>query len=332
VSKILIVDDCADSRRLAGALLQSKLPDTEVSFATSAEEALAGIQRTPPDLIVSDVMMSGMSGLDLVEHVRKSHAAIPVIVITAFGSEDFAVQALQRGAASYVPKRHLVQRLAATVENVLELSRANHGRRRVIACLNYQKTKYTLENDTSLITPLVGLLQEQLIRCGFGDEAERVRLGVGLHESLTNAIQHGNLELDSELRQEDEMIYHNLAAKRRRIQPYASRRVDVLVTETPSEISYSIRDQGPGFKVKQVRDPTDEDNLERVGGRGLLLIRSFFDDVRHNERGNEITMVRRRPGTLWPVSSTANDVRCTDGQLDFIGEVTESADMAACPW
>lgn len=330
MSKILVVDDCVDSRRLAGALLQGKVANAEVVYAASAEEALAGIKQSPPDLIVSDVMMSGMSGMELVEHVRKSYPVIPVIVITAFGSEDFAVQALQKGAASYVPKKHLVQRLVPTVENVLDLSRSNRNRQRVIACLNYQKTKYTLENDTSLITPLVGLLQEQLIRCGFGDECERVRLGVGLHESLTNAIQHGNLELNSDLRQEDETIYHDLAAKRRQIEPYASRRVDVMVTETPSEITYAVRDQGPGFKVKQVQDPTEESNLGRIGGRGLLLIRSFFDDVRHSERGNEITMIRRRPGAVWHASQTSHGTRCSDADLDFIDQVTESADLATC--
>lgn len=329
--KILVVDDCADSRRLAGTVLQNKVPHAEVLFAKSAEEALAMLQHSVPDLIVSDVMMGEMSGLDLVEHVRKSHPAVPTIVVTAFGSEDFAVQALQKGAASYVPKRHLVQRLVPTVENVLELSHVNRNRQRVMACQNYQKTRYVLDNDTSIISPLVGLLQEQLMRCGFGDESERLRLGVGLHESLTNAIQHGNLELSSDLRQEDdESLYHKLAAERRHLEPYASRRVDVIVTETPHEITYSIRDQGPGFQPKQVADPTDEAHMNRIGGRGLLLIRSFFDEVRHNERGNQISMIRRRPGSQALTAQTSDTNRCTDEQLNFIDDVILSADMAAC--
>ncbi|MBI5760705.1 MAG: response regulator [Planctomycetales bacterium] len=329
--QILVVDDCVDSRRLAGAVLQSKVPDAEVRFAKSAEEALEAIAQAPPDIVVTDVMMSGMSGLELVEQLRSTHPTIPVIVVTAYGSEDAAVQALQKGAASYVPKRDIVQQLGPVVLNVLELAHANRNRQRVISCLTFQVSNYVLNNDTSLVPPLVGLLQEQLIRSGFGDGSERVRLGVGLHEALMNAIQHGNLELNSDLRQDDESIYYNLSQERRRTEPYASRRVFVTVKETPSEIRYVIRDQGPGFKPKQTLDPTDEANLERIGGRGLLLIQSFYDEARHNEAGNQITLVRHRPGAPLPTTTESEAERCTDEQLDFIDEVTESPELAVSP-
>ena len=56
----------------------------------------------------------------------------------------------------------------------------------------------------------------------------------------------------------------------------------------------NIRDEGPGFDLNRVLDPTDMTNLERVSGRGLLLINTFMDEVKHNKTGNEITMVKRR--------------------------------------
>ena len=64
--------------------------------------------------------------------------------------------------------------------------------------------------------------------------------------------------------------------------------------ETPTEARYVIRDEGPGFDLNRVPDPTDMSNLERISGRGLLLINTFMDEVRHNKAGNEITMVKRR--------------------------------------
>jgi anti-sigma regulatory factor (Ser/Thr protein kinase) len=54
-----------------------------------------------------------------------------------------------------------------------------------------------------------------------------------------------------------------------------------------------IADEGPGFDVTAVPDPTDPENLLKPSGRGLLLIRSFMDEVYHNARGNSITMVKR---------------------------------------
>ena len=56
----------------------------------------------------------------------------------------------------------------------------------------------------------------------------------------------------------------------------------------------TIRDDGPGFDTTSLRDPTDPENLERAGGRGLLLINAFMSEVRHNDKGNEITMIKRR--------------------------------------
>src|SRR5487761_1854859 len=101
-------------------------------------------------------------------------------------------------------------------------------------------------------------------------------------------MYHGNLEVGSELRETDEKSYRKLLEERRRTAPYAARRVHVLAYESPAEARYVIRDEGAGFDPKQLPDPTDPTNLEKVSGRGLLLIRTFMDEIRHNDKGNEI--------------------------------------------
>ena len=60
------------------------------------------------------------------------------------------------------------------------------------------------------------------------------------------------------------------------------------------EAVFVIRDEGEGFDPELLPDPTDPANLERVCGRGLLLIQTFMDHVEHNERGNQITMINNR--------------------------------------
>ena len=71
-------------------------------------------------------------------------------------------------------------------------------------------------------------------------------------------------------------------------------RVYVTVRMSRVEAVFMIRDEGPGFDPASLPDPTDPANLERVSGRGLLLIQTFMDKVEHNETGNQITMVKRR--------------------------------------
>ena len=60
------------------------------------------------------------------------------------------------------------------------------------------------------------------------------------------------------------------------------------------EATFVIRDEGDGFDASKVPDPGDPDVMEREGGRGLLLVQTFMDDVTFNQAGNQVTMVKRR--------------------------------------
>src|SRR6476660_4678413 len=112
---VLVVDDAAVDRKLVGGLL-AKGQDLRVEFAASGEEALERLKADRPAIIVTDLVMLGMSGLDLVAQVAERHPEIPVILMTGKGSEEIAVKALQAGAASYVPKGVLHQHLLNTVQ------------------------------------------------------------------------------------------------------------------------------------------------------------------------------------------------------------------------
>ena len=59
--------------------------------------------------------------------------------------------------------------------------------------------------------------------------------------------------------------------------------------------TFTVRDEGPGFDPSKLPDPTDPANLEKISGRGLLLMRTFMDEVRFNATGNEVTMVKTNP-------------------------------------
>jgi anti-sigma regulatory factor (Ser/Thr protein kinase) len=107
-------------------------------------------------------------------------------------------------------------------------------------------------------------------------------------------MHHGNLELDSELRQGDGKAYEALMQERLKQEPYRSRKLYVHLKLTRDEARFVLRDEGPGFDVSKLPDPTDPENLLKPSGRGILLMRLFLDEVRHNEVGNEITLAFRR--------------------------------------
>jgi len=293
MATILVVDDSAIDRTLAASLLQ-KVPGTTVHHAEDGKAALASFEHTVPDLVLTDLSMPEMDGLELVKQIRQHHPLVPVILMTAFGSEEIAIEALRVGAASYVPKKKLAQDLTDTVRDILNAVQASRSQQRLIECLAQTESHFLLDNDPTLIPPLLGFLQESLQRMRLCDEIGKIRVSVALQEALYNAIYHGNLEVSSTLREKDNRLYLDAIDQRRKEKPFRNRRVEIVSRESPAEVMYTIRDEGPGFDPSTLPDPTDPSNLERVTGRGLLLIRTFMDKVYHNDKGNQIVMIKRR--------------------------------------
>jgi CheY-like chemotaxis protein/anti-sigma regulatory factor (Ser/Thr protein kinase) len=290
---VLVVDDATVDRHLAGAIVE-KIDGWQATFAANGHEALESLRARTPDVVLTDMLMPEMDGLELVRAIRAKHPLVPVILMTAHGSEDIAIEALRSGAASYVPKKSLARDLADTLDGVLAASQSNRQEQRILDSLIHSESQFLLENDMAFVAPLVGHLEHSLERMRLVERSGLVLLGVALHEALTNAILHGNLALSSELRETNEKEYYRLAQERRTQPPWSERRVFVKTTLTRQEATFVIRDEGEGFDPEVLPDPTDPANLGRVSGRGLLLIQTFMDRVEHNERGNQITMVKHR--------------------------------------
>jgi len=290
---ILVVDDSATDRLLAGGLL-AESGDFDIEYAVDGSDAIVKIELHVPDLIVTDMDMPELNGLELVAVIRRAYPIVPVVLMTARGSEDLALQALRAGAASYVPKRQLSTELLETVRQVYSAANEDRGRIRLMRRMTEQKVQFTIENDHELITSLVQYLKDGAAGMGICDEGERVRTGVALQEALTNACLHGNLGVDSSLREIDHKEYYELARQRMQMLPYSERRIHVTARYSLDAAEFHIRDEGPGFNRASLPDPTDPTNIERPCGRGLLLMQTFMDEVKYNAVGNEVTMIKRR--------------------------------------
>jgi CheY-like chemotaxis protein len=291
---ILIVDDSLIDRRLAGRLLE-KEGEWQAVYAADGAQALDLMARSLPQAVLTDLQMPVMDGLALVEEIRKLYPNTPVVLMTGQGSEEVAVMALKAGAASYVSKRRLAIDLATAVTQVIAASRTDAGRRRAMGCLSLRTAQFDLENDPSLINPLVALLRDDMLSVGVCDENGAMRAGIALEEALLNALYHGNLEVSSDLKQENDQAFHQLAAERRFVPPYSERRTRVVARLAQDSAEFVIADQGKGFDTSKLPDTDDPEILLRPCGRGLMLMRMFMDEVTYNSTGDKVTMVKRRP-------------------------------------
>ena len=125
-----------------------------------------------------------------------------------------------------------------------------------------------LPTDVQSIENAVEYVMSRCSTCN--DHAQRLNLNfrVGLTEALSNAMIYGNA--------------HD-----------PSQRVLVEVTMAEGRVQATIKDQGSGFDPASIPDPTRPENVTRSCGRWLFLMRELLDEVWHNDRGNEVTLVLR---------------------------------------
>jgi DNA-binding NtrC family response regulator len=113
VPRILIVDDDAGQRSLLESFLKGQ--GFQTVLAESGERALAILRGEPFDLMISDVRMPGLSGLETLRQARQQHAVLPVLLVTAYADIREAVGAMRDGAVSYLPKPIDLDELLAIV-------------------------------------------------------------------------------------------------------------------------------------------------------------------------------------------------------------------------
>ena len=119
MARILVVDDEKNYLVVLAALLSAE--GFEVTTAPNAARAAALIAEDEPDLVITDMRMPGMSGLELIQQVKPTHSDLPMLVMTAFGTVENAVEAMKAGASDYITKPFKNQELVLTVRRALTM-------------------------------------------------------------------------------------------------------------------------------------------------------------------------------------------------------------------
>ncbi len=131
-----------------------------------------------------------------------------------------------------------------------------------------EKIEFEFPSAISLMHSILDYLMKRVEKNGIVD-AENSNLFIALDEAFVNAIKHGN-KFD------------------------ADKIVRISAEVSPTEARFTIEDEGEGFDVNAIPDPCDPENLFKTSGRGVLIIHNIMDEVQFNERGNRVTMVKKR--------------------------------------
>ena len=143
MDKLLLIDDEADVQYSFRRIFDGS--EVELTTASSGEEGLKLLARARPDLVMMDVRMGGMNGLETLRRLRQSHAKLPVIIMTAYGTTQTAIEAMKLGAYDYVLKPFDVPKLKSLVFAALKAAR---DMRQVVS---YQPLLETEDYDLGIV-------------------------------------------------------------------------------------------------------------------------------------------------------------------------------------
>lgn len=298
MSRILVAEDSSTQGVLIRGILEEA--DFEVDLVEDGKLALKNLEGGGRyDLVLTDMVMPEMDGLQLVRAIRAHHAGTPVILMTGKGTDELAIEALEYGAAGYVPKSQINDRLVDEIAQVLDMAGMEKSYKGLLECLSRSEFVFELENNVALIAPLVDLLQQMMMGMQLCDSTARLRASVALEHALLNALYRGNLEISpEEVQNTREMLLEgeapHLVEERLSQPPYCDRKIYLDAVLTTEEATFVVRDEGSGFDISKVPDPGDPDSLEQEGVHGLLLMQTFMDEVVFTEKGNEVRLVKRR--------------------------------------
>jgi two-component system NtrC family response regulator len=176
--RILVVDDDESLRRVTQVQLEQE--GYPVATASTAAEALAALEKAPYDLVITDLKMPGLSGVDLLRRVREEYPEILVIVVTAYGTVESAVEAMKLGAYDYLTKPVNADALRLIVGRALEHLRLREEVRLLRSSLD---EKYGFENIIGRAPALLYVL-DSAARAAQSDATVLIRGETGTGKEL----------------------------------------------------------------------------------------------------------------------------------------------------
>lgn len=284
--RILIVEDDFGSREFLYSLI--KLEGYDVKQASNGEEGLEVYKEYHPDLVISDIQMPKMDGLEMLSQLRSDKSDAIFIITTAFGSEDYAIEALRLGANNYlkkpIDKRSLLGLIKKYKSIVDSRTLAKKAEGRVVEKELKIEFDTHFEHISSIVSQLISEISLKI------DDSDKTNIELGLDELITNSIEHGNLDISYEEKVEavDKNTLVDLYNQRLGDPELAKRKVIVNYIQKPGYSEWLITDEGKGFDWKSIPDPTQGAQLMELNGRGIFITNFLFDEMEYLGKGNQV--------------------------------------------
>jgi len=302
--KVLLVEDDPSSRLYLESLLE--INNIDVRSAEDGIDGLNVFDEFDPDIVITDIQMPMMNGLELLEALKKKKPKTIVIITTAFGSERYAIKALQLGASNYLKKPVTGNDLIPILLKYKKILFDKPEKFTECGKVLYHSFKIEFDARIENIPRIVDkLLQES--GCMFAHNV-RLNIELGLVELITNAIEHGCFEISyfQKRKAMDEHRIDDVYETKQNDPKYKGMKISVEYQYDGQASTWTICDDGKGFDWHHLPDPTSDENLEQLSGRGIFITRFLFDELTYSGRGNVVCARKYHPIESFPNSEIAN--------------------------
>ena len=301
---VLFVDDEEDIRASFRDRFEEQF---QIELASNGKEALERLASgLDPSVVVTDIRMPAMGGLEFIQKAKALDPDLGFIVVSGHGDTEDVIAALRLGARNFIRKPYSFAELEEAI--ILEARRyrlllEERARREVEQATEQFLTHvdgmtFMLPSSLDWVNPLTFRLVGVMEAVGICTEQNRSNVALGLMEIITNAIEHGNLGVDGptkrEIMAQGEIVYAQELERRSGTEPFSRRKVRVSASVSSEMARITVQDEGDGFDFSSLPDPTDPEHLFLASGRGILLARSFIDEVHFLGKGNVCTLVQYR--------------------------------------
>lgn len=255
--KILIVDDHDD---LTTALSAEFRRDGHfVKCCENRSDAVEYIKVENFDLIITD-----LNGENLTAE-SDSTAGMDCLP-EAIDDARSRIKAFKVCVSNYHKENFTEEELKKFVETTLDYKAKFIDQKEMVQNWR-EKIEFEIPSVMSLMHTILDYLMKRVEKNGVVTSADS-NLFIALDEAFVNAVKHGN-KFD------------------------ATKLVRISAEVSSKEARFTVEDEGDGFNLAEVPDPTNPENLFKTSGRGVLIIHNVMDEVRYNERGNRVEMVKK---------------------------------------
>lgn len=289
--KVLIVEDDFISNEYLKEIVLAQ--GYECRTADNGKEGFNIYKEFSPDIILSDIQMPIMNGLEMLEAIRKERSDTIVVMLTAFGSEEYAVQSFLKGANNYLKKPVFHKDILLLLKRYENEINSKSKSTELPGIVVKRECTIKFKSQIDLIPQIVAQLVLETDN-KFSDTSI-TEVEIGLNELLMNAIEHGNLEIRQEEKSQalDENRLIELYAQKQSDPVFSKRFITVDFKIDTESAEWIISDEGKGFNWTSIPDPTQGSNIFDLNGRGIFISRFQFDEMEYIGKGNIVRIKKR---------------------------------------